>query len=336
MDLVRHLEYFTTIAHERHFGRAAERLGIRQPPLSQGLKRLEAELGLRLCERDSRGVTLTDAGLALLPAAHRVLDEVEQLRLLARRREEPARARVTVRIAPGLGGAHYSALVAACHRVVPGADVDIDEQSTADQIGDLHEGRADIGVLREPVVARGLTIGPQIGVVVNCLLPAVHPAAHSGRVRLRDLSGHHLVLPPRQHAPAAHDDVVATCERHGFLPESVAEVADERLVRGLVAAGTHVAFTTDPPRADGDSVVVALDGEPLSLLLRIAWRGDLSEPLADLPKAIVRALSRQTDSAIASAGISAGTSTGTRASAEDASPAMRRPRAVSELPAADA
>ncbi|WP_129669135.1 LysR family transcriptional regulator [Phytoactinopolyspora endophytica] len=318
MDLVRHLEYFTTVARERHFGRAAQRLGIRQPPLSQGLKRLETELGLHLCERDSRGVTLTEAGHALLPAAHRVLDEVEQLRLLARRQEEPARTRITVRIAPGLGSNHYAALVAACHRVAPDADVDVTEQPTTDQLGDLHSSRADIGVLREPAVARGLTLGPQVGVVLNCLLPAAHPAAQptaeTSYVRLRDLTGHHLVLPPRHQAPAAYDDVVATCERHGFLPESIDDVGDERLVRGLVASGTHVSFTTDSPGSgNGESVVVPIENEPLTLLLRLAWRGELRDPIEGLPSAIVGALLRRDD-------------------ADTSLRPAHTPRAVSELP----
>ncbi|WP_166355300.1 LysR family transcriptional regulator [Phytoactinopolyspora limicola] len=294
MDLIRHLQYFAAVAHERHFGRAAQRLGIRQPPLSQGLKRLEAHLGVRLCDRDSQGVSLTTAGLKLLPAAHRVLDEVEQLRLLARRQETPSRPRIAVRVAPGLGTSHYATLVAACHRAVPDAEIDITEQSSADQVQDLLAGRAELGVLREPVVARDVTLGPHVRVTLYGLVPSGHPGAASGRVKLRDLAGYHLVLPPRVQAPAAFDEIVAVCERHGFLPESIQHVPDDRLSYGLVASGTHVGFTTDDPRrttshSSGVSIVT-IDDEPLTLGLRLAWATDLPQPTDRLPPVIVAAL----------------------------------------------
>lgn len=315
MDIVRHLDYFVAIANERHFGRAAQQLGMRQPPLSQGLKRLETELGVRLCDRDSRGVTLTDAGRTLLPAAHRVLDEVEQLRLLARRQEEQATVRISVRVAPGLGAGHYAAVVAACRQAVPDADIDVTEEATADQIQDLLDGRADIGVLREPIAARGLHLGPHVSVRLNCLMPGAHPAAGAGHVRLRDLAGYDLILPPREQAPAAHDELRSTCELHGFLPGSVYEVADDRLARGLVASGMYVSFTTEQPGGDDGSVVVPIDGEPLTMVMRVAWRGGLAPPSDRLPPALVSALvGRAVDRPV---------------------PAQQPIRAVSELPVDD-
>lgn len=312
MDLVRHLEYFAAIAQELHFGRAAQRLGMRQPPLSQGLKRLEAELGVRLCDRDSRGVALTGTGQALLPAALRVLDEVEQLRLLARRHDGASTVRVTVRVAPGLGAGHLAAMVAACHRAVPDAEIDLTEQATPDQVQDLLDGRAGIGVLREPFAARGLRLGPRVSVPLNCLVPSAHPAASAGHVRLRDLAGYGMVLAPRELAPAAHDEIIATCERHGYLADTVREVADDRLARGLVAAGRHVGFTTDHPGGDDGTAVVSIDDEPLMITLRPAWRNELDANSERLPTAIVGALVRGTSWA---------------------SPSVpHRPRAVSELP----
>src|SRR5690242_17570753 len=79
IDIVRHLEFFVAVADELHFGRAADAVGVSQPPLSQGVRRLEEKLGSVLLERSSRGVTLTPAGVALLPHARRVLVEVQQL-----------------------------------------------------------------------------------------------------------------------------------------------------------------------------------------------------------------------------------------------------------------
>jgi DNA-binding transcriptional LysR family regulator len=284
MDVVRHLEYFTAIAAEGHFGRAAQRLRMRQPPLSQGLRRLEEELGARLFDRDSQGVRLTEAGRALLPAAQRVLDEVQQLYHLARRQPDPERPLIRIRIAPGLGQAHYSQLVAACRRAAPDADIEVGEQTAREQIRDLLGGRAEVAVLREPVVTRGLTLGPAQEVPLRCIVPDDGDDAGQGEVvALRELAGSELLLPARDHAPAAHDELLAMCERHGFLPRAVRELSDERVARGLVAAGGVVAFTTDPP-GPGDGVrVVRLDGDPLALALRVAWVGELTGPAERLP-----------------------------------------------------
>jgi DNA-binding transcriptional LysR family regulator len=156
----------------------------------------------------------------------------------------------------------------------------------------------------------------RVVVPLHCLVPADHPAAAAGRARLRDLNGHSLVLPPREQAPAAHDDLVSTCERHGFLPVEVAGVADDRLVHGLVAAGGQVSFTTDAPSAGDATVVVPIDDQPLAITLRLAWRGALGTPLDSLPPVITGTLIRQ-------------------ARPDDAS-RRRRPRAASELPAAPA
>ncbi|HEY9408516.1 MAG TPA: LysR family transcriptional regulator [Jiangellaceae bacterium] len=291
MDLVRHLSYFTAIAAEEHFGRAARRLGMRQPPLSQGLRRLEAELGVDLFDRNSAGVRLTDAGRALLPAALRVLDEVEHLRLLARRQHGPQRPAVRVRVAPGLGPAHYAALVAACRRAAADADVDVTEQPTAAQVADLLAGRADIGFVREPVALRGVSLGPSVSVSLRCVLPADHEAARRGHVAMRELAGNALVMPPRADAAAAYDEVIAACERHGFLPETIHETVDDRVARGLVAAGGIVAFTTDEPGGDGpDTRIVRIDGDPLGVRFRLCWRGDLGPQAVDVPPAAVRVL----------------------------------------------
>lgn len=297
MDLVRHLEYFTAIAAEGHFGRAAQRLQMRQPPLSQGLRRLEEEVGARLFDRGAQGVRLTEAGRALLPAAQRVLDEVQQLYLLARRQPGPGRELVRIRVAPGLGRAHYTRLVTACRQAAPEADIEVGEQTTREQARDLLAGRAEVGVLREPVVARGLALGPVLDVPLRCIAP------DDGSVpeipRLRDLAGYELMLPAREHAPAAHDELLAMCERHGFLPRAVREMSDERVARGLIASGGVVAFTTDPPGLDDGVRIVRLDGDPLAVSLRVAWVGTPTPSAARLPVVLQEVLGGHRQSSLA-------------------------------------
>ncbi len=319
MDLVRGLSYFAAIAAEGHFGRAAERLGIRQPPLSQGLRRLESELGVQLFDRDSRSVALTESGRALLPSALRVLDDVEHLRRMARRQVGADRPRLRLRIAPGLGPAHYASVVAVARRAVADYEVEVAESATRAQLEDLAAGRADIGVLRHPVAARDVELGPVISVRLHCVLPADDRRAGAS-VELRSLRGMALATLPRMQAPAAHDELIATCERYGYLPDRVLEAADDRLLRGLVGGGGVVGFTTDVPDpveldpGRGAIRVVAVEGAPLSTAFRLAWAATTA-PNPALVAAVTDALGRAGRDAFA--------------------PSARggSPRAVSELPA---
>ncbi|MFJ4406950.1 LysR family transcriptional regulator [Streptomyces sp. NPDC088910] len=279
----RHLEIFVTLAEEGHFGSAAQRVGITQPPLSQGLRRLEALLGVRLFDRE-RGVSLTEEGALLLPHARRALAALAELRETGAREQADGR-----RLRLGLAPEVPAPLAAAAAAEVAGAPVRTGERTrigvttapTAVLLNDLAAGRLDIAVIRHPSVLHGLTAGRVILLPTWLLTPAGPHVSHGGGGG----GGHGddggaggggapprlpVAVRPRAEAPAAHDLFVDTLASRGRRVETVV-VSDERAGLALVAAGQAVLVTADDTlTASGVERRAAAD-PPLPLRLRVAW-----------------------------------------------------------------
>ncbi|GGS79441.1 LysR family transcriptional regulator [Planobispora rosea] len=300
MDLVKHLRYFTVVAEELHFGNAAVRLGMAQPPLSQGIRRLEEELGVRLFDRSSRRVRLTEAGRAVLAEAGEILARVDRLRALAGREEG---AVLRAGIPPDLGSTVIAALIAgfeaACREAVatgpgePGRGKAVGEGTgsteagrgragregtgrgvrlvptemwSADQAAALTAGTLDVGVLRHPIAAPGLSFGPVLVQYPGVVLAESDPLARLSSVHLADLAGRRLVLYPGE--PGLHEETLGECRRHGFVPQEVHQAQ----TLGLVMAGTAVAFG---PRVTLPGLCWRpLVGSPLAWRISVAWRGE--------------------------------------------------------------
>ncbi|MBB4914371.1 LysR family transcriptional regulator [Streptosporangium saharense] len=262
MDLVRHLRYFTVVAEELHFGNAAIRLGMAQPPLSQRIRRLEEELGVRLFDRSSRQVRLTAAGRLLLAEAHEIVARIDRLRDLVGRAED---AVLRVGVPPDLGSAVIAALIAGFRDRDPEVRLTPAEMWSADQVVALLDGTLDVGLVRHPITAPGLSFGPVLVQRAGVVLAEDDPLAALSSVHLADLAGRRLVLFPRE--PGLHEETLAECRRHGFVPEEVHEAQ----TLGLVLAGTAVAF--GPEVALPGLRWRPLLGSPLAWRLSTAWRG---------------------------------------------------------------
>ncbi|GAA3224325.1 LysR family transcriptional regulator [Actinocorallia longicatena] len=271
MNLVGHLECFVAVAEELHFGRAAERLGMAQPPLSQRIQRLERELGTRLFDRSSRRVTLTAPGLLLLDEARDLLVRAERIQTVAERAGGLDVLRAG--IPEDLGGPVVAALIAAVREARPELTLELHPASTTDQLRGLADGTLAVGVLRHPCETRGLSLGPMLGQPLGVLLPGGSPLADAPEVHLADLAGHDLVLFPREQSPGAHDEILAACRRHGFDPPSVHESPHPQFTLGLVLAGTAVALLPRPVEQEG-ALWRPLLGSPLTPRTSCAWRGD--------------------------------------------------------------
>ncbi|MGI5167203.1 LysR family transcriptional regulator [Spirillospora sp. CA-253888] len=288
MNLVGHLDCFVVVAEELHFGRAAERLGMAQPPLSQRIQRLERELGVRLFDRSSRRVELTAPGRLLLDEARDILSRVERLSSLAERARQGETGTLRAGLPPDLGGNVVAALIAAFRERRPDLRLDLREIGTADQAHALADGTLDVGVLRHPCDARDLAFGPMLTQRVGVLLPAGEdPPAH---LHLSDLAGHDLVTAPREEAPGGYDDLLATCRRHGYDPPAVHEARHPQFALGLVLAGTAVALV---PRTEAPGVLWRpLLGDPLTRRVSCAWRqdagGDAVEAFTATATAVLR------------------------------------------------
>jgi DNA-binding transcriptional LysR family regulator len=244
LDL-RQLRYFAVLAEELNFGRAAERIGIAQPPLSKQIAAMERQLGVVLFHRTKRKVSLSEAGLALLPAARRILADVAHAESAAQQagRGEAGNLRL------GYTGVTVFArmlsdLIRRYRRHYPGVSVSLVELHTVEQLTALVEGRIDLGFVRLPLVdpderiaVRELYAEPLIAA-----LPVGHPAARYSRVPLASLAAEPFIVFPRGVTPGFFDTVIAACREAGFSPRVVQEAAQFTSLVGLVAAGLGVAL----------------------------------------------------------------------------------------------
>jgi DNA-binding transcriptional LysR family regulator len=270
MNVVGHLRCFVAVAEELHFGRAAERLGMAQPPLSQRIRRLEREFGVRLFDRSSRKVELTAPGRLLLDEARDIIARVDRAYSVAERARRGEAGTVRAGLPSDLGGRVVAALIAAFRERRPDLRLDLRETGTAEQIRALADGALDAGVVRHPCDSRDLGLGPLLHQPLGVLLPA-GAAGPAEAVRLADLGDRDLVLPPREEAPGAHDVLLAICRRHGYAPAAVHEARHPQFALGLVLAGTAVALA--PRTADTAGVTWRpLAGEPLGWRTSCVWR----------------------------------------------------------------
>jgi DNA-binding transcriptional LysR family regulator len=232
---LRQLQYFAAVARHRHFTRAAEELYVTQPALSQQVRRLEAELGLQLLRRTSRGVELTAAGADLLVHAEAVLAEV------ARAREQMDRhagvSRGAVRVASTAADApRLPEALADFHREHPGIQIALRQGSAAEVVALVQRGSVDVAVAS---LAGG---EPPAGVAVHALaeeplrlaVPHDDPLAGSAGVALGDLRGRPFIL--AEPGSALRETVMAACAAAGFSPLPLFEVGDPATVRFLVRA----------------------------------------------------------------------------------------------------
>ncbi|YCK42175.1 LysR family transcriptional regulator [Actinomadura sp. ATCC 39365] len=284
MDLVRHLRYFVVVAEELHFGNAAIRLGMAQPPLSQRIKRLEEELGVQLFDRSARQVRLTEAGRLLLGESREIVSRVERLRELARRGDGGV---LKIGVPPDLAASVIAALVAGFRAVNPDVRLVPVEIWTADQVSALAEGTIDVGLVRHPVAAPGLDFGQVLVQPLGVLLTGDDPLAEAGEVHLTDLAGRELLMPPKEGEPGWHAETLAECRRHGYVPGQVHQGAG----LGLVLAGQAVAFG---PKADVPGLAWRpLLGSPIAYRVSTAWHaatGPKKDWVAEFSDVAVRTL----------------------------------------------
>jgi DNA-binding transcriptional LysR family regulator len=239
---LRHLRYFHAVARHGHMTHAAAELGIQQPPLSQQIRALEGELGLSLFVRHPKGVTLTDAGRIFLEDAERILREVEGVRLRMERLASGVHGRLSVGFTSS----------AAAHRLTPEAlrmcrarhpdiALEIKEDNAAGLIEAVAALRLDCGLLRVPVARpAGLSFEQLLSEGVSVALPVGHALARKARVAVRDLRGEPLILVRRPGAPGLYANLLALCEKAGFVPTVHAEVERMMTNLNLVAAGAGV------------------------------------------------------------------------------------------------
>ena len=241
------LHAFAVLAEELHFGRAARRLGIAQPPLSQQIRRLEEKVGHALFDRGSGGVTLTAAGRELLPAAQRALDEVAGGLDAARRVGSGRTGRLRIGFAASLALTVLPGLLRAYRDRYPAVELDLRELTTAPQVAALAEHVLDVGLMREPPQQEGLAFEEVVGERFVAVLPAAHPLAGQRVVPVAALAAEPFVLLPRATAPTVHDRIVQVCALAGFEPRVAQRAVEWQTVAALVGARRLARAGQRPP-----------------------------------------------------------------------------------------
>ncbi|KAA1249274.1 LysR family transcriptional regulator [Mycobacterium simiae] len=277
---LRLLRYFVTVAEERHFGRAAERLHIAQPPLSQQIQKLERQLGVDLIDRSRRPIELTDAGNALFAEAKMALTHAERAFAAARR------------AAIGqLGHLHIAALQAAVDGILahvmrahrrryPNVKLELTEMDTTDQLAHLLEHRIDIGFLRGPVDDPALTIQTLIDDPLAVVVCADNPLAELQRIAPSLLADQPMVLWTRSAAATTYADVVELFRLHNIEPPIVDEVPRIQTVLALVASGAGSALlpTSFINLSRRGVRFIPLHGPLPHRPLALAWRSSNQSP----------------------------------------------------------
>ncbi len=241
---LRHIRYFVAVAEELHFTRAADRLGIKQPPLSLQIRQLEREIGTPLFHRLTRGVELTEAGALLLDDARRILDQVEQAkaRALSRARGDTGRIHV------GFAGATdfqplLPEIIRSYRESFPGVVLSPEQSNTPHLIAGLRSGAIDVAFVRPPLSdGEGIAVQPLVEEQMKIVLPAAHPLASSPSLPLSALAHETLILFPRAIGPGLHDTIIASCRLAGFSPVLGQDAPQIPSIVYLVAAGFGVSI----------------------------------------------------------------------------------------------
>ena len=239
---LRHLRYFVAVAEELHFGRAAKRLNLAQPPLSQQIRSLESELGGALFLRTSRKVELTEAGRILLVQARLVLGQAETATQTMRAAHRGEAGRVTIGFTTSAVYSLVPAILREFNRSRPKVEIRCMEMQPEQQKSALLERQIQMSFTRTPLVApelQSMQLDRERFVVA---LPADHPRVGQARLRLRDLAAEGFIIFSRHQGTAIYDAIIASCQRAGFSPRMAQEGGGVQTILALVAAGLGVAL----------------------------------------------------------------------------------------------
>jgi DNA-binding transcriptional LysR family regulator len=287
---LRHLRYFLAVAEERHITRAATRLGLQQPPLSQQIRILEKELGTKLFNRLPRGVELTPAGEVFMEEARAVLSEVERAAVRARAAAMGQRGRISIGLTTSAslhpGVTRMLRAYAKGHAAVA---LDLHANNAAGLTEALLRQEVQVAIIRAAVarpadlVFRKLTEEDML-----VALPEEHhlvnrtASGENAPVPLRALAGEGLILVRRHAAPGMYGDLVDACHKAGFEPHIVAEVAQMLIGINLVAAGVGISLvpaSMREVRQEGVAYCPLLDAPSLIAPLTLVYRRDETRPI---------------------------------------------------------
>lgn len=270
--LMRHLWLFLVVAEEQHFGRAAKRLGMSQPPVTEQIQILEASLKVKLFERSSRGTQLTAAGTAILPAVRKLVEHMQQLEFAVR---EAAAGQIGILTIGAITSSMFDVLpgvIDGFRKTHTGVTVTVKEIDSVDAVSMLHTGEIDLALARlEATGDEEIATAPLNEERLAVALPKDHPLASSSRVRLAALADEKFIMFSREVSPDYFDNLTAACRTTDFTP---------RIVHVVRSVASQVAFV-----GCGQGVALV----PLSMR-KVAPENVVIRPLRDNVKVVTAAL----------------------------------------------
>ena len=280
---LRQLRYFVAVAEEMHFGRAARRLHMTQPPLSQAIQALETRLGAEVFHRTRRSVTLSAAGLALLPEARRLLSQAEALPSIAQRAAAGESGSLSIAF---VSMADYSVMPQALREfrgAYPLVQIQLHEATTDLQLEMLSTGEIDLGMLVMPLPDKLKAEFDSLPVLSEPLMLALPEGLvrKRGPVSLTQLADQPLIVFPRRLAPAFHDKILGRFHEAGLTPRIGQEAIQMQTIVGLVSAGMGIALVpqsvSNLQRPGVEYRTLKEAGAPIDMGL--AWRRDNNSPV---------------------------------------------------------
>lgn len=296
---LRDLRYLVALAELRHFGRAAEACFVSQPTLSTQIKKIEDELGVTLVERAPRKVMLTEAGAEIAQRARVVLNEIEQIRAIARRSLDPEAGSLKLGIFPTLGPYLLPHVVPRLRARFPRMELLLVEEKTELLLQRLHEGRIDAAVLALPLHEEQLHAELLFEEPFVLAVPADHGLADSARLSLDDIADERLLLLDEGHC--LRDQALDVCHLAGASEKDGFRATSLETLRQMVAAGVGVtllpllAVQPPVPRSEALKLLRFTDSNP-SRQIALVWRKSsahgeflhkVAEVLAQLPQELL-------------------------------------------------
>jgi len=280
---LRHLRYFAAVAEELHFGRAAARLHIAQPPLSQQIKTLENELGVKLFERTRRRVELTDAGRIFLVEALATIKQAARAEAVARAAAEGKRGRLTIGFVTSACYSVIPSAVRAFTKAHPDVELSLQEMVPAAQIAALERQEIDLGLLRPPVRHNTIVSQTIFSEPLVVAVPRGHKLAAQKSISLKSLKDQPLILFPRKHGPGLYDVIYKAFQESGLIPIPARETNEMQSILAHVAGGLGISLV--PGSLSGfhalDIVYRPIAGSKACIQLSAVWPKHHTSPLRD-------------------------------------------------------
>lgn len=280
--LIRHLWLFLAVAEEQNFGRAAKRLGMSQPPLSEQIQVLEQALKVTLFERSRRGARLTPVGAAILPAVRKFAEQLERLELAVEEAVAGQSGMLTI-------GAISTAMFDVLPRIIdqlkqqyPHLTVSVREIDSVEAVPALEAGDIDLAFARlDGDLGPAIQSLPLLEARLMVALPSDHPLAARTRISLSSLASEPLVMFSRRVSPVYFDNLIATCRASGFSPRVLHEVRSVASQIAFVSCGQGIALVPASLKklAPANVVLRALTQKLNVVTTAVAWNSERPNPL---------------------------------------------------------